>query len=327
MNETAFTPGRLLRSLFAPVLALAATATFAQQWPTKPIHLVVPYAAGGTTDVLARPLAQKLSEALGQPVVVENKAGANGIIGTAAVAKAAADGYTLLVGSSSIASNEALGRKLPFDTLKDLQPVSMIAYGPTFLFASPSFPYKTLKDLVAAAKAKPGSINYASAGIGGTPHLASEMFNTKAGVKLVHVPYKGVGPAVTDLIAGHVGVMFTALPPTLAHVREGRLKVLAVASQKRSQFLPDVPSVAEAGYGFEAGSMFGILAPAGTPEPIVRRLSDEIRRIVNDKEINSQFTAAGAEPRASSPEEYTAFVKDEIERLTQVIKAAGVQGQ
>jgi len=304
---------------------VGATAT-AADFPTRPVRIVVPYPAGGTTDLLARPVAQKLAEFLGQQFVVDNRGGANGIIGTELVVRSQPDGYTVLVGSTATSSNASLYSKLPYDTLKDLAPISLIANTPYFLTANAGVPAANVKELIALARAKPGQINYASAGIGGTPHLTGEMFALLAGVKMVHVPYKGAAPAVADLISGQAHIMFTGLPTTVQHVRAGRLKLLAVADPKRSSFMPELPTIAESGIpGFEAASWFGILGPAGVPRAVQSRLAEAIARAVQTKDVQERFLGFGAEPLWNTPEAFAPYFRDDVAKWAKVVKASGAR--
>jgi tripartite-type tricarboxylate transporter receptor subunit TctC len=300
----------------------------AQTYPSKPVRLIVPYPPGGTTDILARPLAQKLTEVFGKQVIVDNRGGANSIIGTDLMVRSQPDGHTLLMGTTATSSNAGLYEKLPYDTLRQIAPVSLVASTPYFLFAHVSLPASNVKELIALARSKPGQINFGSAGIGGTPHLTGEMFNVMAGVKLVHVPYKGTGPAVADLVAGQVQLMFTGLPSTVQFVQAGKLKILGVADPKRSAFMPNVPTIAESGLiGFEAASWFGILAPSGTPPAILNRLATEIKAIVSAPEMRERFLAMGAEPMWNTPREFAAFFREDVERWAKVVKASGAKAE
>lgn len=300
----------------------------AQTYPTRPIRLVVPYPAGGTTDILARPLAQKLTEIFGKQIVVDNRGGANSIIGTDLVVRSEPDGHTLLMGTTATSSNAGLYEKLPYDTLKQIAPVSLVASTPYFLFAHASVPASNVKELIALARSKPGQINFGSAGIGGTPHLAGEMFNVMAGIKLVHVPYKGTAPAVADLVAGQVQLMFVGLPTTGQFVKSGKLKILGVADPKRSSFMPDVPTIAESGLtGFEAASWFGVMAPSGTPSAILDRIAGEIKNIVTAPEMRERFLAIGAEPVWNTPREFARFFRQDVALWAKIVKASGAKVQ
>lgn len=309
-------------------LLISCPPAHAQAYPSKPIRLIVPYPPGGTTDILARPLAQELTKVFDKQVIVDNRGGANSIIGTDLVVRSEPDGHTLLMATTATSSNASLYEKLPYDTLAQLAPVSLVGSTPYFLFAHASLPVANVKELIALARSKPGQINFGSAGIGGTPHLAGEMFNVMAGVKLVHVPYKGTGPAVTELVAGQVQLMFTGLPSTLQFVQAGKLKILGVADPKRSPFMPEVPTIAESGLtDFEAASWFGVMAPAGTPPPILNRLAAEIEGIVSAPQMRERFLAIGAEPVWNTPQEFAAFFRQDVERWAQVVKASGAKAQ
>ncbi len=306
-------------------LALGAGTAFAQAYPTKPIRLIVPFPPGGTTDVLARTVGQKLTQALGQPVIIENRPGAGATIGADAVAKSAPDGYTLLMGAvhHTIAPN--VYRKLSYDFQKDLTPVSVVAIVPNVLVVSPSFPAKNVQELVAYAKANPGKLTYASNGNGTAHHLIGEQFKAQTGTNIVHVPYKGSAPAITDLMGGQVSMMFDTASSALPYIKAGKLKPLAVATAKRSSALPDVPTLAESGLpGFDIASWFGILAPTGTPPEIVNRLSTEIAKALALPDVKKQFAAIGAEPVGNTPAQMTAQIKDEVTRFGKLVKEAHV---
>jgi tripartite-type tricarboxylate transporter receptor subunit TctC len=315
-------------------LALAATVAVgsfaagpaaAQAYPAKPITIVVPFAAGGTTDILARVVGDALKKELGQPVVIDNRAGAGGNIGGALAAKAAADGYTLFMGTvGTHAINAALYKKMPFDPVKDFAPLTRVAMVPNLLVANPARPYKNVKELIAYAKANPGKVTFGSSGNGSSIHLSGELFNALAKVEMIHVPYKGSAPAVTDLIGGQIDIMFDNMPSAIQHVRNGRLKALAVTTAKRSPELPDVPTVAEAGVpGYEATSWFGMFAPANTPAPIVTRLNTALVKVLADPEVKKKLAEQGAEPYGEKPEQFAEFIRKESAKWGQVVKAAG----
>ncbi|MGO4327368.1 tripartite tricarboxylate transporter substrate binding protein [Cupriavidus sp. 2TAF22] len=306
-------------------LALAAGTALAQTYPTKPIRLVVPFPPGGTTDVLARAVGQRLTQALGQPVVIENRPGAGATIGADAVAKSPADGYTLLMGAvhHTIAPN--VYKKLSYDFQKDLTPISVVAIVPNVLVVSPGFPARNVQELVAYAKANPGKLTYASNGNGTAHHLIGEQFKAQTGTSIVHVPYKGSAPAITDLMGGQVSMMFDTMSSALPYIKAGKLKPLAVATARRSSALPDVPTLAEAGLpGFDIASWFGILAPAGTPPEIVNRLSAEIIKALARPDVRQQLAAIGAEPVGNTPPQMTAQIREEVTRFGKLVKDAQV---
>ena len=307
--------------------ACVVPAAFAAEtYPARPVRVIVPYSPGGGTDVLARPVLLKLTESMGQQFVVDNRAGANSIIGTELVARSRPDGYTLLVGTTATSSNAGLYKKLPYDTLTALAPISLIANAPFFLVANAALPANSVKELIALAKANPGKINFGSAGIGGTPHLAGEMFNVRAGVKMVHVAYKGAAESIVDLIAAQVQVMFTGLPATIHHVRAGKLKLLAVADPKRSSLMPELPTIAESGIpGFEAASWYGIFGPAGVPRTVQARLAGEIAKAVQAKDLHERFVAFGAEPLWNTPEQFAAYFREDVIKWAKIVKESGAR--
>ena len=295
-------------------------------YPARPIRLVVPSAPGGGTDIVGRVLAQKLSELLGQSLVVDNRPGAGTIIGTELVAKAAPDGYTLLMGLSALAVDPSIYAKLPYDALKDFAPVSLVASVPNVLTVHPSVPAASVAELIALAKARPGRLNYGSGGVGTSPHLAAEMFRMMTGVEWLHVPYKGVGPAVVGLLAGQVDLMFATLPSAIQHIRAGKLRALGVTTATRSPALPDVPTIAEAGLpGYEATQWYGVLAPSGTPRSIVDRLSRDIARALQAPETKERLTVEGATPIGNTPDEFAAHLRRETEKWAGVVKTAGLK--
>ena len=320
-----------LHTLFSAAVAalflIPAPAAFAQAWPAKPIRLMVPFPPGGSTDIVARIVAQKLGERLGQSIVIENRGGGGGTIGTAIVAKAAPDGYTLGVASTSThVVAPSVYAKLDYDPVKDFAPISLMAVSPYLLVVNPSLPLNSLKDLVALAKKQPGKLNYASAGIGSTTHLAMEMLKFASGTFMLHIPYNGNGPAGTALIGGQVEILFGSLPALLPHAKSGRARALAVGTPKRSPSLPDVPTVAESGYpGFDASLWLAIMAPAGTPQPILDRLHKEIVSIVGAAETREALDKAGAEPLTSTPAELAAMIRDGVPKYAAIVKAAGVK--
>ena len=321
MNKTA-------AILLYATLGACAHCAFAQNYPNRVIRLVVPSSPGGGTDIIGRIMAQKLSEQLGQQVVVENRAGAGTIIGNEAVAKSAPDGYTLLMGLSTLAINPSMYAKLPYDALRDFAPISQAVSAPNILTVHPSVPAKTVKEFIALAKAKPGSITFGSAGMGTSPHLSGELLKTLAKIDIVHVPFKGSGQSIISQLAGEIAANFPSVPTALPYIKADRLRGLGVTTRKRTQALPDVPSIAEAGVpGYEATQWFGVLAPAGTPRAIVERLHQEIIRAVRSAEIKERIVGEGMEVVASTPEEFAAYIKSETEKWTRVIKSAGIKPQ
>ncbi len=311
--------------IFAVTPALNAVA---QSYPTKPIRMIVAYPPGGGTDIVGRMMAQKLTESLGQTVVIDNRGGAAGGIGTEIAAKSLPDGYTILMGNvAPNAINVSLYAKLGYDPVKDFEPVSLVASTPNILVVHPSLAVKTVPDLIALAKSKPGTLNYPSAGIGSSSHLAGELFDNLAGVKMVHVPYKGGGPAITDLLGGQMQLMFATMPAAMPHVRAGKLRAVAVTSPKRSQAMPELPTIGETLKGYDASTWYGVLAPARTGRPVVTRLHDEIVKVLAVVETRDRLVAQGFEPVGSSPAEFAAYIKSEIAKWARVIKAAGIKAE
>jgi tripartite-type tricarboxylate transporter receptor subunit TctC len=294
----------------------------AQNWPAKPIRFIVPFTPGGGNDTIARLVGQKLSAALGQQVIVDNRAGAGGTIGAEAAARSAPDGYTMfLAGVATHGINPNLRSKLPYDPVKDFQPVSLIASAPLIVVVHPSLPVRNTRELIALAKSKPGQVTYASNGAGGSSHMAVELFNMMTGTKMLHVPYKGLSPALTDLISGQVQVMFSSAVAMLPQVKSGRLRAIAMTGAKRSPALPDVPTVAESGVpGYETGSWYGVVVPAGTPKPIVGRLAQEIAAISKSPEVNQRLVEDAAIPVGSTPDEFGAFIRKELARWAKVVQ-------
>ena len=309
--------------------AIAASATLcnAQTYPARPVRLVITYPPGGTTDFVGRPVAQKLSELLGQSVVVDNRGGAGGTIGTMIVAQAPRDGHTLLLGTSAgMVINPLLQPKLPYDAVRDFAPVSRTNINPQALVANAGLPVNSVKELIAYAKAHPGRLNVASSGIGTPNHLGAEMLKHLAAIDIVHVAYKGGGPAMTDLIAGQVQLQFSSIPTVLTHVKAGRVKMLAIGSAKRSPALPDVPTIAEAGVpGYEYTTWYGIFAPAGTPAATVKLLNAAVTKAVLSPEVTQRLAPQGAEPSPSTPQELTQYMKEESARWAKTIRAANVR--
>jgi tripartite-type tricarboxylate transporter receptor subunit TctC len=313
--------------LFLAVACCAAAGAQAQSYPAKPIRLILPFPPGGGTDVVGRLLAQKLGQALGQQVIVDNRAGAGGRIGTDLVAKSLPDGYTLLLATSSVmGTGPALYQKLPFDMPKDFAPISLVAYTAYVLVVHPSVPAKSVKDLVMLAKSKPGRLTYASSGAGGAAHLSGELFSAMAGVKMIHVAYKGSSPGMFSVVSGETDLMFSNALPALPQVKNGRLRALGATTPQRSALLPDVPTIAESGLrGFEVQQNYGVLAPAGTPREIVLRLNQEVGKAMRTEDAKSRLLADGSEAMVSTPEELERMITVEIAKWSKVIKQAGIK--
>ena len=302
--------------------------TFAGDYPSKPIRIIVPYPPGGFNDTLARTLGQKLTEKWGKPVIVDNRPGGGTTIGTNLAAKSAPDGYTLLIVSFAFAVNPALYASLPYDTARDFSPIVLAATTPNLLVVSPGLPVKSVKELVALAKSKPGKLNYASAGNGSSNHLSMELFKSLTGVDVVHIPYKGSAPAVTDLIGGQVDLMFDNVPNVLQQVKAGKLRGLAVSSKTRSPFAPDLPTVAESGLpGFDVSVWFGVVAPSGTPKAVVSQLNGEINRILKLAEIVALFHKQGVEPLGGTPVAFAAFLREQNTKWAKVVKDSGAKAE
>jgi tripartite-type tricarboxylate transporter receptor subunit TctC len=297
----------------------------AQTFPSKPIRIVVPFTPGGPNDILARMIGQRYTAAWGQQTLVDNRPGGGTVIGTDIVAKAAPDGHTLLMVSTSHAANPNLMPKLPFDTLKDFTSVGQAVSSPNVLVVHPSIPARTTRDLIAIAKARPGQITFASGGSGAATHLAGELLKIMSGVDMTHIPYKGAGPATIDLISGQVTWMFGTILPTLPHVRAGKLRALAVSGKLRAAVLPEVPTVAEHVPGFEASSWYGVFAPAGTPMEIVTKLNQEMARALTPPEVRQRLAAEGTEVVAGRPEEFTALFRAEVAKWARVIRESGIR--
>ena len=307
---------------------LAALNAHSQIYPERPVRAVVPFPAGGGTDILARLLMQRMAERTGANFVIDNRAGAGGTIGTEIVAKAAPDGYTILVASSSHTINPSVFKKIGYDPARDFAPITMIASGPGLLVVNPAVPAKSVKELIAIAKSRPGQINYASAGNGTPPHLAAELFKAMAGIDLVHVPYKGNVPAFADLISGAVSLSFPTITSGLPQVRAGKLRALGVTSKQRSPVVPDVPTIAEAGLpGYEASTWYGMFAPAGTPRSVVAKLNGEMGLVLKSKDVHEKLLAQGLEPVANTPPEFAAIVAAELVKWSKVVKAAGLKAE
>jgi tripartite-type tricarboxylate transporter receptor subunit TctC len=317
----------VLRAALACAFALPfATWAQAPAWPEKPVTLVVGSAPGGSNDTFARAIGKKLSEALGQPVVVDNKPAGGGVLANAFVAKAPPDGYNLVVLSSTFTTGAAIRNNLQYDAIKSFKPVAMLGKGPLLVTVANESPYKTVGELVAAAKANPGKLNYGTSGAGSINHFATELFTDAAGIKMTHVPYKGMGPATTDLLGGQIQVLVASAPSILGQVKGGRVRALAVTSANRSPVTPDLPSLEQSGYKGSATELWwGVLAPAGTPQPVVDRLNTEINKIILSAEMKEFFLKEGAEPAAMKPAEFETFIAGEIERWKQVAKAADIK--
>jgi tripartite-type tricarboxylate transporter receptor subunit TctC len=313
----------------AALLMLVSSGTFAaaQTYPDRPIRLIAPFAAGGPSDIMARLVSQKLNESMGQPVVVDNRAGAGGAVGCEIAARAAPDGYTLLLGSSgNLSVNPSLYKKLPYDPVKDFQPITQLEAGPQVLVVHPAVAAESVQELIALAKAKPHALNFASGGTGTGNHLASELFKATAGIDIVHVPYKGTGQALTDLVGGQVQMMMSSLLPAMPQVKAGRLRALAVTSAKRTPVLPDLPTIAESGMpGFETTSWHGILVPARTPKTIAARLHDELVKMLAQPDVRARFTSEGIDAIGNTPHEFATYIHAETVKYAKVIRQAGIK--
>jgi len=317
-----------IRWFAAAVLSVAAVgAAQAQSYPNKPVRLIVPYPAGGTTDIIARVAAQQLSERLKQPFVVENKAGANGAIGSVEVARAPADGYTLLMGTASTHGiNSAVYKSLPYDAVKDFAPVTIVASTPNIIAVHPSVSAKNLQELLALAKAQPGKLNYGSTSLGGSPHMSAELLKMMAGVDMVHVPYKGAAPMLTDLMGGQVQIGFDNLPSTINFVRSGKVRAIAVTTPQRWPGAPEIPTVAESGLlGYEVSGWFGLLAPAGTPPAVLATIQQALSEAVKQPEVNKQMLELGAQPVANTPDAFAKLVQADVAKWRDVVKTTGVK--
>ncbi len=328
MKRSSVSPLRSLWSLgFMAVGVVFSIGVQAQPYPNKPIRFVVPYPAGGPLDTVARLLGQKVSESAKQPVIVDNKPGAGGNIGADAVAKAPADGYTILMGAvATHAINPTLYASMPYDAMKDFTPVTQVASTPNVLVVNPAVPASSVREFIAYAKANPGKLNFGSGSTGSAGHLAGELFKTMADVDMVHVPYKGAAPAMTDLIGGQIQLMFDNLASSLAQVRAGKVKALAVTTAKRSVLAPGLPTIAESGLpGFDISTWFGVFVPAGTPRDVVERLHMEFTKALAMPDIRERMLVLGAEPAASRPEEFAAYIRAEADKYARVIKASGAK--
>ena len=320
MNLRAF---RAFTLLMCFVTCVCAAETF----PSRPLRLIVPFPPGGGTDIIARMVSQRLNDAFGMQVVVDNRGGASGIIGTELAVKANPDGHTLLIGSvSTICINASLYKKLPFDTVKDLAPVSLVASTPSMLVVGTSIAAKSVKELIALAKSKPGQLHFASAGSGSSAHLGGELLKQAAGIDIQHVPYKGTGPAVTDLVSGQVAIFISNMPSVLPMVKANRLRALAVTSLQRSALVPDLPTVAESGIpGFEVIVWYGVLAPAATPKPIISRVNQEVRKMSGMQDVKERLSVQGAEAVSSTPEEFAKRIRDDLMKWGKIVKASGAR--
>jgi tripartite-type tricarboxylate transporter receptor subunit TctC len=318
---------RMKRILIIGAALLAATtAATAQNYPQRPVRFVVPYAPGGSTDTLARSMGTKLSELLGQQVVVDNRPGANGDIGMTLVARAPADGYTIVLGYiANLAIGPSLYAKMPYDPLKDFASITQVAGASNIFVTHPSLPAKNFREFIAYTKANPKKVNFASAGVASVGHLTGELLNDMAGIDMQHVPYKGSGQAISDLVGGHIKVMISGMASTLPHVRSGRLIGIVTTGLKRTPATPDIPTIAETFSGFESSSWFGVLAPAGTPQPVVARLNADIHKSLQDPAVIKRLTGVGFEITYGTPEQFTAYIKSEIKKWAKVVKASGAK--
>lgn len=309
----------------AGLLPIADVAQ-AQAYPTRPVRLIVPFAAGGSTDIIARTLSSRMHESLGQSVIVDNRPGGGTVIGTDAVARSAPDGHTLLIVPAPFTINPSLLPKLPYDPFKDFVPVTLINTTPLVVVVNPSVPARNIKELIALAKSKPGALNFGSSGIGGSNHLAGELFNAMAGVKMVHIPYKGNAPALADLVGGHVDLIFNGLTSAYPLMQQNRIRALAVTSAKRSQVVPDLPTLDEVGLkGFEAVAWNGLAGPAKMPDAIVERLNAAVLKVLGDPEMRERLRSEGSDPVGSTPQEFARFLRDEIAKWAKVIKMSGAK--
>ncbi len=317
----------MTRTLLTGFLLITATAMVtAAEYPNRSIRLVVPYPAGGPVDITARTVAPKLSEALGQSIVVDNRGGAGGILGSDIVAKSAADGYTLLLCTTANAINASLVPRLPYDMIKDFAPVTLVAIITSILVVHPSVPANSVRELIALAKARPGQLSYASTGNGTPTHFAAELFKSMTGLDIVHIPYKGAAPAVVDLISGQVHLSFISAPGVVPHVKSGRLRALAVTNTKRSALLPELPTVSESGLtGYESEGWHGLFVPTGTPRPVIDRLYREIANTLRAPEIHSRLVGVGTEPVGMPPDAFAVKLRDEIAKWGKIVKTAGIK--
>jgi tripartite-type tricarboxylate transporter receptor subunit TctC len=313
-----------LAAAAALIVVSTATAGLAQSYPSKPVRVVVPYPPGGSTDIVARVIGEQLSQSMGQRFVVDNRPGAGGNIGMQLAAGAEPDGYTVVVGTTAHAINMTLFKDLPYDTVKDFEPIALLTEIPLILVVNPAVEAQSVADLIALAKERPGTLNVASSGNGQSTHLAAEMFNAMAGIKLTHVPYKGSAPAITDVMAGHVQLMFDTVMSALPHVQAGKLRALAVSSAERAPVAPDVPTIAEAALpGYEAIAWNGLFAPAGTPRAIIDQLNAEVVRALQSEKVKEQLASLGATARPTTPSDFSTYVRDEVAKWAKVVKESG----
>jgi tripartite-type tricarboxylate transporter receptor subunit TctC len=315
-------------SAAASIPVAHAQAPAARDWPTRPVRLIVPFPPGSGVDIVSRHVAPRLSEGLGQPVVVDNRGGAGGVVGAEVAAKSPADGYTLLMGTAGILTVVPALAKVNYNVQRDFSPVSVVASVPSVLVVHPSLPVKTVRDLVTLARSRPGTINYATTGNGTLPHLAAEFLRLRASIDIVHVPYKGSAPAITDLLGGQVEMFFANMLSAMPHITSGRLRAVAVSSVKRSAVLPAIPTMIEAGYpDFEASTWFGLLAPSGVPPEILQRLHAEVVKLLAGKELQQRLASEGAVVVGNTPAEFAAYIRDETEKWTRVVKAAKIRSE
>jgi tripartite-type tricarboxylate transporter receptor subunit TctC len=316
----------LTRLLVTAATSLACIGAGAAAYPDRPVRFVVPFAPGGTNDILGRVVAEKLSQRMGQPFVIDNRAGANSIVGTEITARASPDGYTIMIVAAGFAVNPSIVRKLPYDTERDLAPIGLVAGGPYLMVINASIPAKTVAEFTAWAKARPGQVSYASVGVGSPPHLAAELYKLAAGLDIQHVPYKGGGAVIPDLLAGRVAMFFGSIATLRPHVQSGKLRAIAVTTPRRSSAMPDVPTFVESGLrGFDVTGWYGLLAPGRTPRAIVTRLNTELRSVLDDPDTRQRFTSQGMEPMPSTPEQFATLIRSEMAKWAKVIRAAGIK--
>jgi len=316
----------VVAAFLAAGASLAQAATPAAGYPTRPVRLVVPFAPGGTNDVLGRIVGEKLSERLGQPFVIDNRAGANSVVGSEIVARASPDGHTLLIVSAGFAVNPSLSRTLPYDTERDFAPIGLVGGGPYLMVVHPSVPAKTVNEFIAWVKSRPGQVNYASVGTGSPPHLAAELLRITAGIDMQHIPYKGGGAVLPDLLAGRVSMFFGSISTLRPHVQTGKIRAIAVTTVKRSPAMPEMPTFIESGLaGFEVNGWYGLLAPGKTPRAIVNRLNTELRQVLADPETRGRFQTHGMDPAPGTAEEFAVLIRSEIAKWAKVVRAAGIK--